>query len=176
MTTEDAVTGLTAASEPQLQPPRINEASIPLFLDGTTTTDARGDSKEENRIYTTKTTTTSKSIKLKKMQPRTRNLSVPLSRSKSEKNNNAKGIRIEMILWYLFNNWTSQVQVGFILIILIQMINWTLWILWMCLLKVFAFMNCMYVLLQNLSRWKRFTTRFTFVIFVAFMNCVDVFL
>ena len=31
MTTEDAVTGLTAASEPQLQPPRINEASIPLF-------------------------------------------------------------------------------------------------------------------------------------------------
>ena len=101
-TTEDAVTGLTAASEPQLQPsacpPQIlNEASIPLFLDGTTT-DARGDSKEENRMYTTKTTTTSKSIKLKKMQPRTRNLSVPLSRSKSEKNNNAKGIRIEMIL------------------------------------------------------------------------------
>ena len=102
MTTEDAVTGLTAASEPQLQPsarpPQIlNEASIPLFLDGATT-DARGDSKEENRMYTTKTTTTSKSIKLKKMQPRTRNLSVPLSRSKSEKNNNAKGIRIEMIL------------------------------------------------------------------------------
>ena len=103
-TTEDAVTGLTAASEPQLQPsarpPQIlNEASIPLFLDGTTTTDARGDSKEENRIYTTKTTTTSKSIKLKKMQPRTRNLSVPLSRSKSEKNNNAKGIKIELILY-----------------------------------------------------------------------------
>ena len=102
-TTEDAVTGLTAASEPQLQPsarpPQIlNEASIPLFLDGTTT-DARGDSKEENRMYTTKTTTTtSKSIKLKKMQPRTRNLSVPLSRSKSEKNNNAKGIKIELIL------------------------------------------------------------------------------
>ena len=100
-TTEDAVTGLTAASEPQLQPsarpPQIlNEASIPLFLDGTTT-DARGDSKEENRMYTTKTTT-SKSIKLKKMQPRTRNLSVPLSRSKSEKNNNAKGIKIELIL------------------------------------------------------------------------------
>ena len=107
-TTEDAVTGLTAASEPQLQPsarpPQIlNEASIPLFLDGTTTTDARGDSKEENRMYTTKTsTTTSKSIKLKKMQPRTRNLSVPLSRSKSEKNNNAKGIKIEV------NNCTSQ--------------------------------------------------------------------
>ena len=102
-TTEDAVTGLTAASEPQLQPsarpPQIlNEASIPLFLDGTTT-DAGGERKEENRMYTTKTTTTtSKSIKLKKMQPRTRNLSVPLSRSKSEKNNNAKGIKIELAL------------------------------------------------------------------------------
>ena len=107
-TTEDAVTGLTAASEPQLQPsarpPQIlNEASIPLFLDGATT-DARGDSKEENRIYTTKTTTTSKSIKLKKMQPRTRNLSVPLSRSKSEKNNNAKGIRIKLTLYMIIDN------------------------------------------------------------------------
>ena len=106
-TTEDAVTGLTAASEPQLQPsarpPQIlNEASIPLFLDGATT-DARGDSKEENRMYTTKTTT-SKSIKLKKMQPRTRNLSVPLSRSKSEKNNNAKGIRIRLTLYMIIDN------------------------------------------------------------------------
>ena len=103
MTTEDAVTGgLTAASEPQLHPPArppqiLNEASIPLFSDGTTTDVGHGGNrKEENRMSTK--TATSKSIKLKKMQPRSRHLSVPLSRSKSEKNNNAKGITIEWIL------------------------------------------------------------------------------
>ena len=74
-----------------------------MFSDGTTT-DAGGYRKEENSKVEHRgiTKTTSKSIKLKKMQPRTRNLSVPLSRSKSEKNNNAKGIKIEV------NNCTSQ--------------------------------------------------------------------
>ena len=76
-----------------------------MFSDGTTT-DAGGDRKEENSKVEHRgiTKTTSKSIKLKKMQPRTRNLSVPLSRSKSEKNNNAKGIRIKLTLYMIIDN------------------------------------------------------------------------